>query len=287
MKKIYLPVLLCLCLFEVSPISLKAQNGCPTNNPLAVAQTVSGNCVVYGVRLLPDTMYFLFDENVVKIDSAVTDASGMASFVYPCGKSPYFVSVCNSNACCNVMVTFPERSTLPIKLTNFNAQLLSNNAVSLKWTSSVELGSFTYIVQRSNDGKNFSDIGKLAAAGNSYKAVEYNFTENNYNSEASYFRLKQVDIDGRFEYSKVLYVNNKKTLNLVTAVAPNPFTTDVQLIGISSTEINYDNIRVFNSFGQSVPYHISGSNSIAMNANAPRGVYILKIKNQTFKLLKR
>ncbi|MBC8034409.1 MAG: T9SS type A sorting domain-containing protein, partial [Chitinophagaceae bacterium] len=60
----------------------------------------------------------------------------------------------------------------------------------------------------------------------------------------------------------------------------------VQLIGITSAELNSGTVVVFNSFGQRVNYRIAGANAIEIDPSAARGVYILKVKSQTFKLIK-
>src|SRR5688500_6023405 len=224
MKKIYLPLLLCALFSGFFSSSLTAQETCPPGlPPVATAVNVNNTfCVVYGDRLWPNSVVILLDVNLQPIGSATADATGFASIEYPCDQTPYRLSTCVSGVgCCNVLV--PPQAFLPMKLTNFTAEISRSNAVVLNWTSEIELSSFKYIVQKSDDGKNFTDIGDIKAAGNSTKSIKYSFADINFNGGVSYFRLKQVDVDGKFEYSRVVYVNNKKSLGLVKSVAPNPF----------------------------------------------------------------
>jgi hypothetical protein len=285
MKKI-LPLLLCI-LFSAFHSASKAQNSCPPGlPPIATALNVNNTfCVVYADRLWPGSVVILLDINLQPLGSSVADATGFASVEYPCDQTPYRLSSCVSGVgCCNVLV--PPQAFLPMKLTNFTAEISKSNIVTLNWKSEIELSSFKYIIQKSDDGKTFRDIGDIQAAGNSTTAIKYQFADIHFNGGVSYFRLKQVDVDGKFEYSRVVYVNNRKSLGTVKAVAPNPFTSDVQLIGISSSEVKTKNIRVVNSFGQLVSYRITGANSIAIDASAPQGIYYLRVKDQTFKVIK-
>ena len=287
MNKFYAHLLLCSFLTISSSNLVFAQNACPAG-PAPVASAVNADnafCVVYVKNVWPDALVMVLDANLQPIGSGYADATGFASIEYPCGQTPYMVSSCVSGVgCCNVLV--PPQAFLPMKLTGFTAHITRDNSVQLTWTSEIELSSFKYVVQKSNDAKTFTDIGDVKAAGNSDKLTRYSFSDINFNGGTSYFRLKQVDIDGKVEYSRVVYVNNKKSLLLVKSVAPNPFSSDIQLIGISSSEVISKHIRVYSAFGQTIGYRITGANSIAIDAGAPPGIYYLRVREQTFKLFK-
>ena len=279
MKKLYLFSMLGMLMLGANQIF--AQCGTPAIRNYYI----NNNCVVLANLLPPNRTVLLTNYSAQVISSTTTDADGFAALTYPCEDFAYRVVVLLEDGSCSNGV--PPQAILPVKLSSFTAELKSNSTVSLKWTSSMEITSYKYVVQKSNDGLNFSDIGEVPAAGNSATPLNYNYADNNFISGASYFRLKQVDIDGKFEFSKVVYVNNSKSgSGLVTAVIPNPFVSDVQLIGINSSELNSKNVRLFNSFGQRVNYRITGSNAIEIDPSAARGIYILKIKEQTFKLVK-
>jgi hypothetical protein len=177
--------------------------------------------------------------------------------------------------------------SLPIKLTSLNGRLSTESEANISWTSSLEENSFKYEVQRSADGKNFVTVGTVKAAGTSIETVKYSFNDPLPGTGAYYYRLKMIDIDGTAEMSKVVYVNSKKGNGIVTKVFPNPFTSEIQLIGATSSDLTPNNIKVFSVTGQLVKYSIVGANAIAIDVTAPKGLYIVKVKDQTFKLSKQ
>jgi hypothetical protein len=289
MKKFYLS--LCLFLFCITGLTsfsvLQAQCTAFVQN---INYDNGDACAVLGFRFPANVNLGLFSSTGVLVASGVTNESGDVTIPYVCGSDVYRVSACypgpdGATICCDAYV--PAAIILPMKVTSFNAVVNANNSVSLNWVSELEIGSSKYVVQKSADGKNFTDMAEIPSAGNSVKQVKYNFSDTKFNSGFSYFRLKQVDKDGRTEYSRVVYVNNTKASGLVKAVSPNPFISDIQLIGISSTEVLRENIRVYSAFGQNISYRITGSNSIAIDPSAPKGLYLLKIKDQVIKMLKQ
>jgi len=176
--------------------------------------------------------------------------------------------------------------SLPVKLTSLNGRLTTDAEATISWATSLEENSFKYEVQRSADGKNFVTIGTVSAAGTSVETVRYAYNDMLPGAGAYYYRLKMIDIDGTAELSKVVYVNSKQGNGVITKVFPNPFTSEVQLIGATSSDLTPANIRVFSVTGQLMKYNIVGANAIAIDPTAPKGLYIVKVKDQTFKLNK-
>ena len=219
-----------------------------------------------------------------------TSASGSASFIYDCNAyNAEFVQVCvPGSGCCQIQVV--AGASLPIKLTAFTGRLQNDNNVVLDWSSAIEWDSYEYQVERSADGKTYTKVGDVKASGTSNETVKYGFNDQLPSVGAYYYRLKQVDVNGSFEYSKVVYVNSKKGTGVVTKVFPNPFTSEVQLIGATSAVMQSANIKVFNITGQLVKYRIVGANAISIDENSPKGLYIVRLQNgnelQEFKLLK-
>lgn len=293
MKKIYLlSWVMTLLLFS---LGANSQNFCPGPNPPVIRHIsyfVNGHeiCAIYVENMLPNAPVTLFGSGLTIIPSAsgtvvVTDASGFACYIYDCTKNPVRISSCDIPGCCSSPV--PVRTILPVRLTRFNSRLLNDNSVSLDWTSVTELNSNKYVVERSSDGRNFVAVGTLNSAGNSARAINYQFTDKLSVPGAYFYRLNQVDIDGKSEYSKVVYVNSGKNSGRITSVFPNPFRQDIQIIGITAGDLNSKNVRLFNAAGQQVGYRISGANAIAIDDNNPKGIYILKVKDQIYKLIKQ
>ncbi len=96
---------------------------------------------------------------------------------------------------------------LPVQLSAFNATVV-NKSVNLNWVTKSEINSKAFIIERSFDGSNFKALAELKAAGNSVISREYFFSDVNAFSTSTllYYKLKQLDIDGRTTYSRVLTV---------------------------------------------------------------------------------
>lgn len=110
---------------------------------------------------------------------------------------------------------------LPIELANFYGSHDGKN-VNLFWSTSSESNNDYFTIQRTKDGKEFEDIGIIQGAGNSTSLLEYNFVDYSPYSGTSYYRIKQTDFDGKFDYTQLISVqsNNEdgilvKTINLM------------------------------------------------------------------------
>jgi len=95
---------------------------------------------------------------------------------------------------------------LPIELTNFKIEKKQNKA-QLTWNTATETNNDYFVIEHAADGNHFSAIGKVAGAGTTLSAQQYIFTHDSPKSGANYYRLKQVDFDGAFEYSRVVVAN--------------------------------------------------------------------------------
>jgi hypothetical protein len=122
----------------------------------------------------------------------------------------------------------PGSAVLSTGLLDFKGQLKNSN-VALGWSTSVEAGSQGFEIQRSYDGNAFSRIGYTPAAGNSSVTLNYSFTDPAIAQDNNYYRLKQVDTDGKFIYSKILLIGNPTMTTHSFTVLTNPFTTSLDL----------------------------------------------------------
>ncbi len=95
---------------------------------------------------------------------------------------------------------------LPVTLVDFHALQQPDHTVALLWETALEQNSKYTEVQRSADGKTYLPIGQVVAAGNSSLPRDYAFTDESPLSGRGFYRLKMVDMDGSFKYSKILQV---------------------------------------------------------------------------------
>ena len=119
--------------------------------------------------------------------------------------------------------------------------------VELYWETSSEINNDYFVIEKSFDGVSFNEVGIVHGNGNSTVTNQYYFTDFS-NKGTAFYRLKQIDFDGAFEYSSIIKVtslNNPKEL----MVFPNPMTRG-QLMTISFKEAN--EVRLFDSNGSIV-----------------------------------
>lgn len=292
MKKLYFLSVVTALLF--TNLNSQAQSACPGPNPPIVRNftyVINGQqvCAVYVENMIPNSPVTLFGPGLTVIPTAsgvtsVTDATGFACHIFACNQIPVRVSTCNVQGCCSAPV--PAAAFLPVRLTSFSGRIVTDNTVNITWTSVLELNSEKYVVERSTDGRNFLPVGTIAAAGHSINTVQYQFKDQLPTTGAYFYRLNQVDIDGKSEYSKVVYVNNGKGINNVVKIFPNPFQNEIQLIGITAADLNKQDVKLYTIGGKQVPFRITGSNALSIDESSPKGIYLLKVKEKTFKLIK-
>ncbi|HKR07103.1 MAG TPA: T9SS type A sorting domain-containing protein [Bacteroidia bacterium] len=99
-----------------------------------------------------------------------------------------------------------ETSPLPIELISFTATAIDNKEVLCKWITATEINNDYFTVERSRDGNEFEEAGKVDGAGNSTSILNYSLTDYKPFSGISYYRLKQTDFNGDYSYSQVVVV---------------------------------------------------------------------------------
>jgi hypothetical protein len=123
---------------------------------------------------------------------------------------------------------FGQSATLPVVLAQFIASKESNGSVKLSWTTSQEVNAGYFDVERSGDQTGWTKIGSVKAKGNSTIATDYSLFDNIPLDGTGYYRLKMVDLDGKFVYSKTVSVSaDKNSVPLV--IYNNPFTDLIRL----------------------------------------------------------
>lgn len=121
-------------------------------------------------------------------------------------------------------------SLLPIVLSDFQASLTLSQTVNVEWSTFSEKNNDFFTVERSADGKNFEVLTTVEGAGNSNKKLYYSFEDKQPLAGYNYYRLKQTDFNGDYEYFKIVGVNNLKSKTEssvkkihITSAWPNPF----------------------------------------------------------------
>ena len=179
------------------------------------------------------------------------------------------------------IAAYTSSAALPVELVSFTA-VPKENLVTLNWQTATEINTKEFIVER-KIAENWSEIGKVAAKGNSNTAVNYTFDDNSKLYGKVAYRIKSVDNDGSFKYSDIVEVNLglPKTIELL-ANYPNPFNPATTIYFVMPQAGNVT-LKVYNSVGQEVAtllngYVEAGINQVQFNAeNLSSGVYFYRV----------
>ena len=191
----------------------------------------------------------------------------------------YYIDITNAGS---RMVTAPvwytrsDLGALPVTFSSFTAQK-QDKTVKLHWTTEQEFNSSHFIIERSADGRTWKSLASIAAAGNSSNHLEYTVFDNLPLNGAGYYRIKQVDKDGRLQISVVRSV--RFDLDYSVIVAPNPAKN---FIIVTMDKINNaaSTIQFFDAAGNIVFTEKTNLSKININTSAfARGLYFIKISN--------
>lgn len=182
---------------------------------------------------------------------------------------------------------------LPVELSSFSA-VVSESGVNLKWRTETEVSNYGFEVQKSevrSQESEWNTIGFVHGHGNSNSPKDYFFIDQSVAGGKYSYRLKQIDTDGKFEYSKVIEVDLGSPANFeLSQNYPNPFNpaTTIKFSIPASPNPSEGgalvNLSVYNLLGEEVAVLVNkfletGVHTINFNAESlPSGIYIYKIE---------
>jgi hypothetical protein len=176
---------------------------------------------------------------------------------------------------------------VPVELTSFSASY-ENNKVTLGWTTSSELNNQGFDVERKTQNSQWNKIGFVIGNGTTTETNSYQFIDNSITSNKYYYRLKQVDFDGSFEYSNVVEVDiNAVTEFTLNQNYPNPFnpSTKISFTLPQSTSVK---LSVFNLLGEKVVELVNEVKSAGFyevdfsGSNLTSGMYLYRLEAGEF-----
>jgi hypothetical protein len=173
---------------------------------------------------------------------------------------------------------------IPVELTSFTASVIDGN-VNLNWRTASEINNHGFEVQKAITGNDFVTIGFVTGNGTTTEAKNYNFVDKNITSGSYQYRLRQVDFDGRFEYSEVVEVDFESLPVEYTLSQnfPNPFNPNTKISFTLPVESGVT-IKVFNVIGEEINNAVIGTfgagiHNIEFNAsNLNSGVYFYSLE---------
>jgi photosystem II stability/assembly factor-like uncharacterized protein len=178
---------------------------------------------------------------------------------------------------------------IPVELTAFTAST-SNSKVTLNWTTATETNNSGFEIQRKLDNSDWERICFVEGYGTTTEPKEYSYVDDISSITASSFayRLKQIDFDGSYEYSEVLYLDNFTPSDFALHQNfPNPF-NPVTIIRYSIPLKSQVEIVIYNTLGEKVKQLVSeekeaGSYSVEFNASSlPSGNYFYRLQADSF-----
>lgn len=100
---------------------------------------------------------------------------------------------------------------LPIELVSFTGQKSGQNN-ELKWTTASELNNDYFTIEKTLDGTNFEVVGIENGAGNSNQYLDYSLIDYDVRNVLNYYRLKQTDFDGKYDFSELISIDNRTNI---------------------------------------------------------------------------
>ncbi len=181
---------------------------------------------------------------------------------------------------------------LPIELFSFDARL-NEPVVNIDWSTATETNNDYFVVERAGDDLVWKSIMQVQGAGNSSSMISYHEVDREPLNGVSYYRLKQVDFDGHFEYSDVVSVlRTGKQVENDLYIFPNPSSIGsvfVSIPGERSDEVIGD-ISLYNIAGTKVWEEravFSGGQYELNYGDMPAGVYLIQVQTQEYNLTKK
>lgn len=279
-----------LTLLAAAAFTLSVSAQCPTPQGMtATPLTFGGNCFILVQFAIPNSNVSIFNANGF-VTQGTANAQGIVAIPYGCANNPITAVLSlgpGGEICDNVNISTP--ATLPVKYNYFRSELVSGG-VNLKWATSYEFNNQKFVIEKSRNGSDYEEIGTVAGSENSTSEKAYQFLDANFRrGEAAFYRIRQVDFDGRFEYSKVVFVDTRNSGSDKVKIFPNPIQGNepIQISGINTADLNKGNIRVFNMTGNVVGFKMAGTNAIQLDENTPTGVYIIRVLDQSFRIVKK
>jgi hypothetical protein len=167
-----------------------------------------------------------------------------------------------------------QTGALPVVLVQFMA-IKRNSSIQLIWQTASEQNTSSFVVERSSDSRVFIALGSVAAANNSSSSKNYSFNDAQPTTGANFYRLKMIDADGKFNYSKIVLVN-MSAADKALQVFPNP-ARDVLQVQASGNEIA--TMQLIDAAGRVMKQQkvqLSGSASFSFDVQTlPQGKYYL------------
>ena len=170
----------------------------------------------------------------------------------------------------------------PVELIDFSGEY-RQGAVQLTWATANELNNSHFIIEKAQNGRDFTQLATVGGAGTSTQTLNYHYTDMQPFEDINYYRLKQIDFDGSYSYSSILTVTTKgfgTTMTVNTDYGQSEIN-----VAISSAEAGSGKLQVLNAAGQMLYSTdmeiISGTRNINIPLqNLTSGIYFVRLVDE-------
>lgn len=180
----------------------------------------------------------------------------------------------------------------PVELTSFTGSI-KDGVAELRWGTATEVNNYGYEIQKSTDKLSWSKIGFVHGNGNSNSPKDYSFADKFVQNSVNYYRLKQIDFDGKYEYSPLIVLKNEFPLEpSLSQNYPNPF-NPATIISYSLSAPGQVSLKVYDVLGREVSTLVNENQNTGkhiVNFDGSRlatGIYFYILRTNNFVLSKK
>ncbi len=261
-------------------ITMNDVSGCVGGGVVQFNPVISSGATPYTYVWAPD------DGSISDINAANPDIT-----IGNIGSKEYTLTVYDANGCssvatANVVVSLCN-VPLPVEFLYFKAEKDGDDAL-LTWATATETNSSHFIVERSNNGAVWENIGNVDAAGESLETILYSFTDQDPVVGFNYYRLKQVDLDGSYDYSTIdLVIFGAEDVEDVL-LYPNPARSTTYLQW--PNDYSFNDLQIIDMQGRVVDVeslHTGQKEYILNLTNMSSGMYVIRLVGEKGKIVNK
>ncbi|MEM6346751.1 MAG: T9SS type A sorting domain-containing protein [Bacteroidota bacterium] len=250
-----------------------------TNGDGVADQDVNGLGVTLGQDVDNDGLDDGFDQNTSKVNPANKNETPMDFPIHSSSGNPVWRNV---------------GGQFPVEWLGFEGKM-ENGGVQLSWITATELNSDYFEVQRTYDGKNYESLGRVEAVGNSQSAQSYRYFDAKRQESAKnlvVYRLKQVDLDGAFDYSKRIEIQitesfSQASLTAFPSPTIGPLTLRWNMEGLDLTQAKYEVLDLSGRLMQKGSVPQSGQEIQLDVSSLSPGNYLVRITDDNLNLSRK
>jgi len=260
-------------------------SGFPTSSPGFLKYGRAGS---YGA----DTIFVAVDNQIYYMQKAAT--SWTTGYTYPAGTQInvlYYDELLVGTGT-GLYGQETQNGSLPVELTSFSAKVINQN-VELNWKTATELNNFGFEIEKRISNEPWGKIGFIKGNGNSNSPKTYSYIDKTSANGTHLYRLKQIDNDGYYKYSKEVEIKiGLPAKHELSQNYPNPFnpTTTIKFALPEAAKVS---LIVYNQLGEKVSVLVdeklnAGNHVATWNAvNLPSGIYFYEIRTEKFSAAKK